>query len=117
MRIPIKAVREFGRKWGLQQVIVFASEKLQRGYRHHVATWGRAVAECGEAADFGNKLKDFLGWPESLHAQPARVRRMQKMIEDLQAENLLLKAEIMVKQLPPRPVDCVSTQATEKGEK
>jgi hypothetical protein len=72
MRIPIKAVRELARKHGLTHVVVFGYDGKQ-----HVATYGKSGEQCEQAADFGNKLKKGLGWPESLQAQPARVRRMQ----------------------------------------
>ncbi len=75
MRIPIKAVREFGKKFGMSHVIIFAKEDGQK--RSWVSTWGRTIIQCGEAADFGNRLKDNLGWPSSLHQQPSRVRRLQ----------------------------------------
>ena len=39
MRIPIKAVRELSRKYGLSHVIVFGYD----GKRQHVATWGRTI--------------------------------------------------------------------------
>ncbi len=77
MRVPIKAVREFGQKFGMSHVIIFATEK-DGGKRSWVSTWGRDKYQCGEAADFGNRLKDSLGWPFSLHAQPSRVRCLQK---------------------------------------
>jgi hypothetical protein len=83
MRVPINDLKELAEKRGLTHVIVWAfdSEKVQ-----HVATYGRNVEECSQAADFGNKLKDTLGWPESLHAQPSRVRRLQARIKELEAK-------------------------------
>jgi hypothetical protein len=49
-------------------VIVFALDS--DGETTHVATWGRGIEDCSRAADWGNKMKDKLGWPETLHAQP-----------------------------------------------
>ncbi len=77
MRVPIKAVREFGKKFGMSHVIIFAKEKDGKK-RSWVSTWGLTTVQCGEAADFGNWLKDSLGWPASLHAQPSRVKRLRK---------------------------------------
>jgi hypothetical protein len=85
MRIPIKAVREFTRKHKLTHVVVFGYD----GKSQHVATYGRSVESCGQAADFGNKIKNALGWPDILQVQPSRVRR-------LKADNMRLKERIRV---------------------
>jgi len=82
MKIPIKALKEFSEKYKLTHVIVLAHD--ENGKTDHVATYGRTIEQCSQAADFGNKLKDGLGWPQSLHAQPSRVRRLQKQIKELE---------------------------------
>lgn len=81
-KIPIKALKELSKKYELDHVIVFATE----GETQHVATYGRTIDECSEAADFGNEMKDALGWPKSLHQQPSRVRKLQARIKELEAE-------------------------------
>ena len=81
MRIPIKALKEFSEKYKLTHVIVLAHD--ENGETDHVATYGRTIEQCSQAADFGNKLKDELGWPQSLHKQPLRVQRLQKRIKEL----------------------------------
>jgi hypothetical protein len=81
-RIPIKALKEFAKEQGLTHAILFAFD----GERQHVVTHGSNSNQCSEAADFGNKLKEALGWPESLQAQPSTVRRLQKRIKELEAE-------------------------------
>jgi hypothetical protein len=81
-RIPIKALKEMAKAYGLDHIIVYATE----GQTQHIATYGRTLEECSEAADFGNKMKDALGWPENLHAQPSRVRALQKRIKELEAQ-------------------------------
>lgn len=82
MRIPIKALKEFAQKYNLSHVIIFAHDR--DGETDYVATYGRTIAQCSEAAELGNDLKDVLGWPASLHTQPARVRRLQKQIKELE---------------------------------
>ena len=62
-KIPIKALKQLSKDYGLDHVIVFATE----GKTQHIATYGKTIEGCSEAADFGNKLKDAMGWPESLH--------------------------------------------------
>lgn len=78
-RIPIKAAREFARAQGQRYVVIFAWD----GERSHVVTYGKTIEDCSRAADLGNQMKAGLGWPESLHAQPSRVRKLQKEIEAL----------------------------------
>lgn len=82
MNIPIKALNELSQKYGYDHIIVFATkEKMQ-----YVATYGRTIEECDQAAQFGDKMKDGLGWPESLHAAPSRVRALQKRVKELEAQ-------------------------------
>lgn len=81
-RIPIKVVREFARKYSLTHVVMLAHD----GERDHVVTYGKTIEQCSQAADFGNKLKDDLGWPKSLHAQPSRVKKLEKKIKILEDE-------------------------------
>ena len=89
-RIPIKSVRDFGKAHGLTHVVVFGFSGLQ-----HVATWGKTAVNAGEAADFGNKLKRSLGWPESLcNAQPARVARLMDANARLQDRVRRLEREL-----------------------
>src|SRR6266446_2256452 len=55
------------------------------GETQYVATYGRTLGACSEAADFGDKMKHILGWPKSLHQQPSHIRRLQKRIKELGA--------------------------------
>jgi hypothetical protein len=74
MRIPVKDLRELAKKLGLSHVIVFATDKddptMQR-----IATYGHTKKACSEAADFGDKLKDVLGWPQTNRARPAHEKK------------------------------------------
>lgn len=80
MKIPIKALKIMANHLKLSHIIVFAWD----GKSQHVATYGKTIDACSQAADFGNRLKDQLGWPKSLHAQPARVRQLQARIKELE---------------------------------
>lgn len=80
-RIPIKAAKEFAKNHGLSHVIIMAYD----GELNHVVTYGDTVENCAQAADFGNKLKDALGWPKCLHDQPSRVKALQKKVKKLEA--------------------------------
>jgi len=75
MKIPVSDLEALAEKRDLSHVIVLAHDL--DGKTDHVATYGRTIEQCSEAADFGNKMKDALGWPESLHAQPPRVTLLQ----------------------------------------
>ena len=82
MRIPIKAAKELASKYGLSHVIIFAHQR--EPYLDHIVTFGHSLEECEQAAQFGNTLKDALGWPENLKSQPSRVRKLQKRIKELE---------------------------------
>jgi hypothetical protein len=79
-KIPIGALKEFANKYGCDHVIVFATT----GKIEHVATWGRSIKDCDQAAQFGDMMKDVLGWPKSLHAVPNRVKRLQERVKELE---------------------------------
>lgn len=81
-KIPIKAVKQLANETGQNLVIVFAIDEDDQ--TQHIATWGRSIEDCSRAADWGNRMKDKLDWPESLHQQPSRVRKLQKRIKDLE---------------------------------
>ena len=82
MNIPIKALKEISQKYGYDHIICFAT----KGKTQYVATYGTTIQACDEAAQFGDKMKDGLGWPESLHAAPSRVRALQKRVKELEAQ-------------------------------
>lgn len=82
-RIPIKSLKQIGNDHNQDIVIVFAVDS--DGETTHIATWGRSNDDCSRAADWGNRMKDKLGWPETLHAQPSRVRNLQKRVKHLES--------------------------------
>jgi hypothetical protein len=84
-RIPIKALRDLSKQYGIEHAILFAHTG---GALHHVVTYGRTKLGCSQAADFGNKLKAALGWPPALQSEPARVKKLQSQVKHLQYELL-----------------------------
>lgn len=80
-RIPIKAAREFSKRYGLTHFILLAYD----GELNHVVTYGDTAEHCSQAADFGNTLKEKMGWPASLLDQPPRVKRLQEEVNRLNA--------------------------------
>ncbi|MEN6375349.1 MAG: hypothetical protein ABFD75_11305 [Smithella sp.] len=80
MKIPIKALKIMAQNLKLTHIVVFAYD----GEKQHVATYGKTIEGCSQAADFGNRIKDQLGWPEILHAQPSRVRALVARIKELE---------------------------------
>lgn len=93
MNIPIKVLKEISQKYGYDHIICFATKKKIQ----YIATYGNTLQSCDEAAQFGDKLKDKLGWPESLHAIPSRVKTIQKRIKELEIErNALFDALEMI---------------------
>ncbi len=89
MRIPIEHLKELSKHYNLSHLILFAYHPDSN--THYVVTYGSTQEGCGQASDFGNTLKDTLGWPEILHQQPSRVRRLQQRIKELEEENKQLK--------------------------
>ena len=82
MRLPIKAVKLFALKYGYSHVVIYAYDTQNN--MAHVATYGRTITESDQAAQFGDMMKDALGWPESLHAVPNRVKVLQDRIKELE---------------------------------
>jgi hypothetical protein len=81
MRIPISAAKRFADEFGQSHVIVLAWD----GKEQHVVTYGRTVEECAQAAHGGNMVKRAAGWPDSLHADPAPVRKLKERVAELEA--------------------------------
>jgi hypothetical protein len=89
-RIPIKALRDLARQLSQRQAILLCWD----GSCSHVVTWGQTTEDCAQAAEGGNRIKDLLGWPETLHAWPSRVRRLQERISQLEIMLETLQGEI-----------------------
>lgn len=87
MNIPIKDLKSMSQKCGYDHIICFAT----KGKMEYVATYGRTIQECDQAAQFGDKMKDALGWPDSLHMAPSRVRKLQARIKELEVQLLKTK--------------------------
>lgn len=81
-KIAIKSLKELAYKHKLDIVIAFAVDS--DGETTHIATWGKDIEDCDRAAIWGNRMKEKLGWPQSLFATPYRVKKMQKRIADLE---------------------------------
>lgn len=84
MRIPIKTLEDIAKKYDLSHVIMLCYHPDDN--TEHIVTYGKSVENCSEAADFGNKLKDALGWPETLHTQPNRVKKLEEKVKELEAQ-------------------------------
>ncbi len=80
-RLPIADVKALAKKHDFRQVIVLAWD----GEITHIATYGKTVDDCSQAADGGNRIKEKLGWPEC-NDQPSRVRKLMKENEELKRQ-------------------------------
>jgi len=76
--ISIYAAQKFAKEQGLRYVVVYAYD----GERSHIVTYGESTEDCAQAAEGGNKIKDLLGWPKSLHAEPSRVRKLKSTLQE-----------------------------------
>jgi len=90
MKIPIKALKELSKQYGLNHVVVFATDNNNQ----HIATYGKSTEQSGQAADFGNTMKSVLHWPDSLQAQPSRVRKLQAEIKELKTKLELFENKV-----------------------
>lgn len=81
-RIPIQAAKDVAKTHGCRQVILLAWD----GERTHVVTYGVNDEECCQAAIGGNRVKAALGWPESLMAEPSRVKKLKSRVKELEDE-------------------------------
>jgi hypothetical protein len=89
-RIPIQAAKDVAKKFNLAQVILICWEvdEVSRNAMTHIVTYGKTKEDCLEAAQGGNKLKKALGWPENLHAAPARMKG-KTIVEQAKLEEIL----------------------------
>lgn len=81
-KVKISELKDLAKAHGYDHVICFAT----KGKTEFVATYGATVEQCDQAAQFGDKLKDGLGWPESLHAMPSRVKQLKNRAEKAEAK-------------------------------
>lgn len=80
-RLHVSALKRLANEMGQDIAVLYTFDAV--GRIGHVVTWGRSVEQCSQAAEWGNKLKDALGWPRDLHAQPSRVKRLQAEVDAL----------------------------------
>ena len=98
MRLPIKALKELANQYGYSVVVVYAFESERK--MSHVATWGRSIKLCDQAAQWGNMMKDALGWPKILHAEPNRVKKLQERIKELEKLEIAVREHFQVTSIP-----------------
>ena len=87
--IPIDAAKKLAKEYEKDVVVIIA---FDRKYNQQcVATYGKTLQDCIEAAAFGNGLKrNILKWPEEhCNAKPARQKKMEQKNENDKITNLL----------------------------
>ena len=63
-KIPIIAAKRIADEYGYSQIIIHAYDG-ETGMQC-VATYGKSIKDCENAADGGNTIKKLLNWPEEL---------------------------------------------------
>ena len=105
MRIPIKVLKEIADKYSLSHAMLFAHHPKDK--TDHIVTYGKSLEDCSAMADYGNRLKDFLGWPETLHAQPSRVKKLKAQLTQANARIAELESVLRVVGVCPElPICC-----------
>ena len=86
LRIPIKTAKSIAKKYGYDQVIIWAQNNSE--HIQHVTTFGKTVVDADQACQGGIYIKrKFLGWPANeCLAEPTRVRKMRERIIELEKE-------------------------------
>jgi len=84
-RIPIEGAENLAKQYGCDQVIILGW--WAKTGSTCVATYGKSLADCDQAAQGGNWLKThLLKWPEcEALAEPNRVKTLKKRIKELEA--------------------------------
>jgi formate dehydrogenase assembly factor FdhD len=81
-RLPIQILKDISKKYNLTHLVLYAFDKETNV--DHVVTYGKDLTQCHQAANFGNQIKKFLGWPDKLQAQPRRIKKLQNTIKKQQ---------------------------------
>lgn len=85
MRIPIKAAKEFSNKYDKDVVVVLSLSHDDN--QLWVTTYGKNIEDCDFAAQIGNAVKKYLGWPpEKCMDEPHRVIKMKQEIKELKSK-------------------------------
>jgi len=82
--IHYNELKQLSEKYGLSHIIMLAHGR--EPHREHIVTYGQSIREAMQAAEFGNRLKESLGWPESLHQQSAKATARIEALESVTAE-------------------------------
>lgn len=59
--IPISAAEQVAKKYGYEQVVIYARKTGETG-GEHMTTYGLNKEHCSVAAKMGDVLKKFMGW-------------------------------------------------------
>ena len=94
--IPHEELKRLSEIYDLSHVIMFAHERSRTV--DHIVTYGDSVKNADQAAEFGNRLKDAMGWPESLRQQSAQVTErivtLEAELRDLRQASAILASYI-----------------------
>lgn len=73
-RIAVSTAKKIANELGYSQVIIHGYD-AETGIQC-VATYGKSISDCKNAAKGGNAIKRLLGWPEELcNAVPKRLEK------------------------------------------
>lgn len=81
--IPVDDIAAFARQHHCDLVVLLAYDG--KSQMSHIVTWGSSDELSASAASLGNDIKDGLGWPKELHADPPIVATLKAEIAALKA--------------------------------
>lgn len=71
--VTISELEEIAKRHNYTHIVMLS---IKPGNYQFVASYGESTLQADQAAQMANRLKDLLGWPESLHAIPDRVQTL-----------------------------------------
>ena len=89
-RIPVTSAMKFAKQHGLTHILIFAHD----GKLDHIVTWGHTIEACVQTADYGNKLKDILGWNKNTHRQSTGIKILKTRLKESEEQRKKLVAKI-----------------------
>lgn len=91
-KLPIDELKVFAEKYGLRNVVVFATGS---GPMQYIVTYGAEGIDSAQAAHYGNGIRKFLGWPKNTHAESPKLEALRDAVKALVGVSTKAEADQM----------------------